>query len=360
MVLHPAYVKHDPFRVIYPFAIDAWALNFICFSIVILMLYIFNKYDPYEWKAAVDKKKAPEENAKNFTFANSMWFCASTLFLQGYTHTPRSNAGRCIVGFWWMFLLAMVFLYLTNITFFITSNKRLNLVGSAADVMAQKTIKFGVIKGGNTYHRLKSSPSLKKFWHKMNNDHANVYVKDMFEGIERVKSSNGRYALLGESPQLRYIASEKPCVLQVVGEYIVRTQYAMAVAKDSPLGGYLSGAVEALRENSILEDLERDWWNLEDRRQHCTNLTKWERAGVYSMTTNDIQGVYYVLMIGVGLSVIVFVVELIAFQVCGRKEKGKKRSNKQTEEMMTDEGDIRGSSTGAFEKTSGGAANQWI
>ncbi|XP_072033596.1 glutamate receptor 2-like isoform X5 [Amphiura filiformis] len=363
MILHPAYVKHDPFRIIHPFTIDAWFLNFICMCTVVLMLVVFNRYDPYEWRAKAEKKEAGEENADNFNMLNSMWFAASSLFLQHNGVSPRSNAGRCITGFWWLFLLVMVFLYLTNVTYFVTSNKRLALVATPGDVMAQKTVKYGTIKGGNTYHRLKSSPSLRKFWHKMNNDHANVYVKDMAEGVRRVKSSNGNYALIGETPELNYIASTKPCKLKVVGEYIARTQYALAVAPGSPLKDHLSSAIEALRSSGVLEDLERDWWDLEDRRHRCRNLTRWERSGAYTINTNDIQGVYYMLVVGVVTSFIVFLIELIYYKTCG----GKKRRAPKGGNLKTISGDgfqeerskdvEKGKGMGA---PLGASSNQWI
>ena len=327
------------------------------------MLCVFNRLDPYEWKAKVEKKEAGGEHADDYNLKNSFWFVASSLFLQGHDVSPRSNAGRCIAGFWWFFLLLMVFLYLTNITFFVTSNRRLALVGTTGDVMAQKEIKYGTIKGGNTYHRFKSSPSLRKFWHKMNNDHANVYVKNIAEGVKRVKESNGKYALLGETPELNYIASMKPCKLKVVGEYIARTQYAIAVAPGSPLKAALSSALEALRANGVMEDLERDWWDLEDRRHRCRNLTRWERSGAYSILANDISGVYYMLMIGIGASLIVFFMELLWFKVNGgKKRRSPKNVNLDTgaEGYMPSE---RNNKIGGKEiepVSSGSASNQWI
>lgn len=317
LTLHPNYVKHDPFRFVYVFSYDAWVLHGIVFVTVAALLYLFNLFDPFEWKATAEKKMTFEENAENFSFKNSLWFCASTLFLQSSDTSPRSNAGRCIAGFWWLFVLIIVFLYLTNVMFFIDSNKRLAFIKDGNDLLAQKTVKFGAVKGGNTEEFFKHTNSYRKFWHKMNNDPDMVYVQTMREGVERVRNSNGRYALLGESPELRYIASEKPCDTKIAGEYIARTQYAFAVAKGSPLAEHLSSALEALRDNGVLEDLTRDWWDLDDRRNRCHNLTRWERSGAYSLQVNDVQGIYYMLLVGIGVSVIVFVLEIVFFKCTG-------------------------------------------
>lgn len=324
LVLNPNYVKHDPFRIMYPFSIDVWCLSLFTFFLVSIMLYCFNRFDPYEWKAAAEKGIADEDKAENFNFTNSLWFCATSMFLQNSEHNPRSNASRCIVGFWWLFVLFMAFLYLTNLTFFVTSDRRLFTMRSTYDLKAQKTIKYGTVYKGNTYHYFKKTKSVKSIWHKMNNDHAKVYVKSVKEGVERVRNSNGRYAFLGESPELRYIASQKPCDLMVVGEYIARTQYSFAVAKDSPLAEYLSGAIEALRDNSIMNDLERNWWDLDDRINRCHNLTTFERAGAYSMHINSLSGAYYILAIGIVISMIAFVIDILHFKCTGGKTKPRK------------------------------------
>ena len=331
LVLNTQYVSHDPFRAIYPFTIEVWFLSIFIFVLVALMIWAANKFDPYEWKHASKAGKASEDHRKNFTLSNALWFCGSTLFLQSSDHTPRSNAGRCIAAFWYLYVLFMVFLYIVNVQFFITSQTRLNYIKDIADVKAEKTIKYGTTyKGTDTYHVFKVTKSLKSMWHKMNNDHKSPYVKDLKEGVAKVRHSNGRFTLLGQAPILRYIASQKPCDVEVTGAYLHRGQYAFAVAKDSPLGGHISSALEALRDSSVLEDLERDWWDLDDRWGRCRNQTKFERDGAYSLFVQDVNTIYYMLAVGVGISIIVFVVEIIYYKTLDGGENYPSEKKKKT------------------------------
>ena len=315
LILDPNEVKHNPFRIVYPFTIDVWFLHLIVFFIVTLLLYLYNRYDPYEWKALAENMMAEEKEADNFNFFNSLWFCASTLFLQSSDSSPRSNAGRCIAGLWWLYVLAMVFLYLTNLNFFVTSDKRLAFIRDINDLNAQKTVKFGTILDSNTNHYLEIYQ--KALWDKMNNDHADVHVNNLTEGVRRVLNSNGFYALLDESPVLDWVAKQKPCRFKVVGEYLARTQYAFAVAKGSPLAEHISAAIETIRDNGVMEDLEKDWWHTDDHTNYCQNLTEYERSGAYSYGVNDLSGVYYMLCIGMLGSVLVFLVELLCWNKCG-------------------------------------------
>ena len=362
LVLHPNRIKHNPFRIIYPFTVDVWVLSFVVFCIVALFIFIFNRWDPYEWKAAAEKGLTFPENADNFTFKNSLWFCATTLFLQSFDNSPRSNAGRCIAGFWWLFVLAMVFLYMSNLLFFVNSNRRLANIKTPNDLLSQTQIRYGTIGDGNTNHYFENI--LPAFWHEMNNDPDGVYVDNTRDGLNKVRSSNGFYAFLGESRELEWIARQKPCEFQVVGEYIARTQYGFAVAKDSPLAYHLSGAIETLRVSGVLEDLERDWWHLEDNSNYCTNMSKFERNGAYSMTVNDISGAYYLLAIGMGISILVFIGEIIFFKIVGPSDNA--QQSKTSRGAYQDRASVppSQSSQGLVQKpsptTPTGGGNMWI
>nr|XP_054756110.1 glutamate receptor 3-like [Lytechinus pictus] len=326
LLQNPYFVQHYTFRLMYPFGIEVWFINLIVFLLVALLLFLFNYFDPYEWQAAAERGETFEENGKNFNMKNSFWFCTTTMFLQSYDNSPRSNAGRTLTAFWWVFILVMVFLYLFNLTYFINSNKRLVHVKDAGDLLNQDDVVFGTVDEGSIYWYLyKSSiPEYNRIWQRMYSAQPTAFVKDVTDGVQRVRDSNGFYAFLGEAGELDYIASKRPCNLIVSGGYIVRTTYALAVQTDSPLRDQLSYAIETLRDSGVLEDLQREWWEMDtgvSYRYRCQNLTSWERQGVFSFTVNDLQGVYYMLLLGFLITFVVFILEVIVFAACGGKSK---------------------------------------
>ncbi|XP_022105896.1 glutamate receptor 1-like [Acanthaster planci] len=322
MMKHPNYVQHNPFRIMYPFGIEVWFVNLAAFFIISAMLFFFNYFDPYEWRAAAERRETFEENAENFSMKNSMWFLTSTMFLQSFDASPRSNAGRTLAAFWWVFTIIMVFLYLLNLTHFVTTNKRLVYTKTAEELLDQTEVAFGTVEKGSTFYFFKKSsvPEYQRLWQHMNTRVPSPWVNDIEDGIKRVRESNGYYAFIGEAGELSFIASKRPCDLLVSGTYITRTTYALAVQKDSPLRDQLSSAIESLRDTGVLEDLEREWWDLDVRHQECANLTTWERQGVFSLTTVDLQGVYYILLIGIILAVVTFAVESISNSCNGGKK----------------------------------------
>lgn len=333
LLKNPYFVQHYIFRLTYPFGIEVWFINLIVFLLVALLLFLFNYFDPYEWQAAAERGETFEENGKNFNLKNSLWFCTTTMFLQSYDNSPRSNAGRTLTAFWWVFILVMVFLYLFNLTFFINSNKRLVHVKDAGDLLDQDDVVFGTVDEGSIYWYLyKSSiPEYNRIWQRMYSAQPSAFVKNTTEGVQRVRDSNGFFAFLGEAGELDYIASKRPCNLMVSGGYIDRTTYALAVQTDSPLRDQLSYAIETLRDSGVLEDLQREWWEREsdiNNRYRCNNLTTWERQGVFSFTVNDLQGVYFMLLLGFLVAFIVFLLEVIFFAAFGGKSKGTRNKSR--------------------------------
>lgn len=319
LVKNPYTVHHYPFRIMYPFGIDVWFVNLFVFFCVAGLLVLYNKLDPFEWGQLASRQETFEENADNFNFSNSLWFCATTLFLQSYDNSPKSNAGRCLVGFWWLFVIVMVFLYLFNLTFFVTTNKRLVYVKDAEDLLSQTDVDFGTIDHGSTYHFFWNSPvpEYQRVHQRMITTTPNVYVQNITEAIQRVRDNNGRYAFIGEAGEIQFLASKKPCDLLVTGGFISRTSYALAVQKDSPLREQLSHAIETMRDTGVLEDLEKDWWDRKLQDERCANLTVWEKQGIFSFTIVDLQGIYYLLLLGVGCALLVFVIEFIWFSLAG-------------------------------------------
>ena len=325
LLKNPYYVTHYTFRLMYPFGIEVWFINLIVFCLVALLLFLFNYFDPYEWQAAAERGETFEENGRNFNLKNSLWFCTTTMMMQSYDNSPRSNAGRTLIAFWWVFILVMVFLYLFNLTYFLNSNKRLVFVKTANDLLNQNDVVFGTVDDGSIYWYLYKSaiPEYNRIWQRMYSAQPTAFVKNVTEGVARVRDSNGFYAFLGEAGELDYHASKKPCNLIVSGGYLVRTTYALAVQVDSPLRDQLSYAIETLRDSGVLEDLQREWWEMDQqsRRHRCANLTTWERQGVFSFTVNDLQGVYFMLLLGFAVALITFLLEVVVFAACGGKSK---------------------------------------
>ena len=71
------------------------------------------------------------------------------------------------------------------------------------------------------------------------NSRSHVFVRTYDEGIRRVRTSKGKYALLIESPKNDYINEREPCDTMKVGRNLDAKGFGVATPLGSPLRYYL-------------------------------------------------------------------------------------------------------------------------
>lgn len=85
-------------------------------------------------------------------------------------------------------------------------------------------------------HRVQRSPIplYKKMWEFMN-ARPFLFVRTYNEGIQRVRNSKGKFALLIESPKSDYINGREPCDTIKIGQNIDSKGFGVATPLGSPL-----------------------------------------------------------------------------------------------------------------------------
>ncbi|XP_071965769.1 glutamate receptor 1-like [Antedon mediterranea] len=325
LVHHPSYTTGDVLSFLYPFSLWVWLLNIVVFVVVSLIIYGINYFDPYEWRLTALRGDAYEENMDNFNLSNTMWFLTSTMLFQSFDTSPRSNAGRVMAIFWWAFVVIMVFLYISNLPFFLQSTKRLTGIRSMDEMLDRYDVQPGIVASGSTFHLLKKSKdqTLNRFFKFVEYANPSVLVSSTEQGIDLVRDKSRRFALVGESPVLAFHASKDPCDLHVTIGKIYRQSYGLAIRKDSPLKEPLSHAIELLIKNEQLHRLELNWWQ---RNNRCGNMTTWEKQGIYSFTSVDLYGIYILLALSMIASIVIFMVEFLCCDSSKHQKKSKKRN----------------------------------
>ncbi|KAG5896196.1 hypothetical protein JTB14_006644 [Gonioctena quinquepunctata] len=96
-------------------------------------------------------------------------------------------------------------------------------------------------------------------WEYMNSK-KHVFVKTYDEGIKRVRTSKGKYALLIESPKNEYINEREPCDTMKVGRNLDAKGFGIATPLGSPLRDAVNLAVLSLKEDGELTRLKNKWW----------------------------------------------------------------------------------------------------
>lgn len=135
------------------------------------------------------------------------------------------------------------------------------------DLADQTEIKYGMIKDGETERFFKNSQdnAYKKMWNYMN-QHRDLLVDKVEDGVKKVRDSKGKYAFIIESSSADFWIMKEPCDLVKVGSNINSRQYGFIVRKgNTSLKEKLDRAINALKKDKTIEKLKNKWWEADSK-----------------------------------------------------------------------------------------------
>ncbi|EAA11672.5 AGAP006027-PA [Anopheles gambiae str. PEST] len=257
--------------------------------------------DPREQPDAV-----PQATVNEFSILNSFWFALGAFMQQGCDISPRSISGRIVGSVWWFFTLILISSYTANLAAFLTVERMVTPINSPEDLASQTEVQYGTLIHGSTWDFFrKSQISLySRMWEYMNS-RKHLFVKSYDEGIRRVRTSKGKYALLIESPKNEYTNEREPCDTMKVGRNLDAKGFGIATPLGSPLRDPINLAVLSLKENGELTKLVNKWWF---DRTECKHYDK-QDASRNELSLSNVAGIFYILIGGLLVALAVALVE---------------------------------------------------
>ena len=241
-----------------------------------------------------------------YTFFNSFFFTIGGIVHHSSHVVPDTWPTRVISVFWWFFALIIVSSYTANLAAFLTVETLISPFDNAEEMAQQSEVVYGAVKGGSTQNFFRESKiaAYQKMWAFMKDK--DVFTTSNAEGIARVRKSKGRYAYLMESVSMQYIISNDnaDCQLRQVGSLLDSKGYGIAIPKDSPFRDGLSMAILQLQENDKLQLMYNKWWK--SGYQSCEK----EENVFKVLELQNVFGVFFILVVGIGASILVLVCEL--------------------------------------------------
>ncbi|XP_070553293.1 LOW QUALITY PROTEIN: glutamate receptor 4-like [Ptychodera flava] len=322
MIKKPQNTKPGVFSFLHPLSHEIWMCIVFAYVGVSVVLFLVSRFSPYEWHA-VDSPPPlfgdsgdRQEMANDFGIFNSLWFSLGAFMQQGCDISPRSLSGRIVGGVWWFFTLIIISSYTANLAAFLTVERMVSPIESADDLSKQTEIAYGTVNAGSTKKFFEESDVTvyQKMWAYMSTTEPTVFVETTQAGVERVRSSKGRYAFLFESTMNEYHNQRKPCDTIKVGNNLNSRGYGIATRKGSPLKENLTLAVLQLRELGVLLKLEKSWWV---EKGECGPPDSKSQEQANALSLSNVAGVFYILVGGLGLAM---VVALLEFCYKSRKE----------------------------------------
>uniref|UniRef100_A0A2C9JM66 Glutamate receptor n=1 Tax=Biomphalaria glabrata TaxID=6526 RepID=A0A2C9JM66_BIOGL len=347
VIKKPQSQRPGVFSFMEPLSLEVWVCIIVAYLTVSIGLFLVSRFSPVEWKKVREHQnnidwtqvRADKDGLyhNDFSLFNSFWFSMGALMFQGSDTCPRSISGRIIGGAWWFFVLIIISSYTANLAAFLTIERMINPIESADDLLNHPSIKYGAVTSGSTLQFFLNSdvPVYRQMGEYMKT-HSEVLVQSNEEGIERVLKSKGKYAFLAESSFIEYINERSPCDTVSVGGKLNNIGFGVATPRNSPLRDPINVAVLKLKEEGTLYTLHQKWWV---EKGQCGGAHQSKQKGKLSLTLSNVAGIFYILIVGLVVAIVLGVFELMCFRA-RKKEKVLLR-----EERLSGDGFLRGTNT---------------
>ncbi|XP_051013296.1 glutamate receptor 2 isoform X4 [Acomys russatus] len=350
MIKKPQKSKPGVFSFLDPLAYEIWMCIVFAYIGVSVVLFLVSRFSPYEWHTEEfedGRETQSSESTNEFGIFNSLWFSLGAFMQQGCDISPRSLSGRIVGGVWWFFTLIIISSYTANLAAFLTVERMVSPIESAEDLSKQTEIAYGTLDSGSTkeFFRRSKIAVFDKMWTYMRSAEPSVFVRTTAEGVARVRKSKGKYAYLLESTMNEYIEQRKPCDTMKVGGNLDSKGYGIATPKGSSLRNAVNLAVLKLNEQGLLDKLKNKWWYDKgecgsgggDSKVSPLNLAvlklseqgvldklknKWwydkgecgakdsgSKEKTSALSLSNVAGVFYILVGGLGLAMLVALIE---------------------------------------------------
>ncbi|XP_050817486.1 glutamate receptor 1 isoform X1 [Gopherus flavomarginatus] len=311
MIKKPQKSKPGVFSFLDPLAYEIWMCIVFAYIGVSVVLFLVSRFSPYEWHTEEfeeGRDQQPSDQTNEFGIFNSLWFSLGAFMQQGCDISPRSLSGRIVGGVWWFFTLIIISSYTANLAAFLTVERMVSPIESAEDLAKQTEIAYGTLEAGSTkeFFRRSKIAVFEKMWTYMKSAEPSVFVRTTEEGMIRVRKSKGKYAYLLESTMNEYIEQRKPCDTMKVGGNLDSKGYGIATPKGSALRGPVNLAVLKLSEQGVLDKLKSKWWY---DKGECGSKDSGSKDKTSALSLSNVAGVFYILIGGLGLAMLVALIE---------------------------------------------------
>ncbi|XP_048345839.1 glutamate receptor 1 isoform X4 [Sphaerodactylus townsendi] len=311
MIKKPQKSKPGVFSFLDPLAYEIWMCIVFAYIGVSVVLFLVSRFSPYEWhneELEEGRDQPANDQTNEFGIFNSLWFSLGAFMQQGCDISPRSLSGRIVGGVWWFFTLIIISSYTANLAAFLTVERMVSPIESAEDLAKQTEISYGTLDAGSTkeFFRRSKIAVFEKMWTYMKSAEPSVFVPTTEEGMKRVRRSKGKYAYLLESTMNEYIEQRKPCDTMKVGGNLDSKGYGIATPKGSLLRGPVNLAVLKLSEQGVLDKLKSKWWY---DKGECGSKDSGSKDKTSALSLSNVAGVFYILIGGLGLAMLVALIE---------------------------------------------------
>ncbi|XP_076314970.1 putative glutamate receptor [Tachypleus tridentatus] len=293
-----------------PFRWQVWLAVLLVLFLISTTIYFLNLYfvklrhrNPEDSNIGIESYNISLYGAQHWYW--QLWYLFGTIIQQGHL-PPLFNGTKLIVAGWWFFAIVLFNTYNGALVSFLSVPKQMKTIDSLAELVDQKNIKWTFLK--DSAHQDLFSQSSNSTVYRQIGKGATELVTSSEEGLDLVLT--GQYAFIKEKSYLDVIMSQDYqktnfCRVHIAKEEFFKVGFGIALQKNSPYLEIFNLEVMKMIQTGLLEKWRQRYW---PKRQDCKDNVKEQRIGL-----GDLQGIFLFFAIGVALSIIIFLIELLLF-----------------------------------------------
>ncbi|NWH71460.1 NMDE4 protein, partial [Piaya cayana] len=291
----------SPSAFLEPYSPAVWVMMFVmCLTVVAVTVFIFEYFSPGGYNRSL--ASGQRAGGSTFTIGKSIWLLWALVFNNSVpVENPKGTTSKIMVLVWAFFAVIFLASYTANLAAFMIQEEYVDTVSGLSDRKFQRPqeqyppLKFGTVPNGSTEKNIRSNyPDMHSYMVRYNQRG----VEDALHHLKTGKLD----AFIYDAAVLNYMArKEEGCKLVTIGsgKVFASTGYGIALQRGSRWKRPVDLALLQLLGDDEIEMLERLW---------LSGICHQEKLEVMSskLDIENMAGVFYMLLVAMGLSLLVF------------------------------------------------------
>ncbi|XP_034264602.1 glutamate receptor ionotropic, NMDA 2C isoform X3 [Pantherophis guttatus] len=298
----------SPSAFLEPYSPAVWVMMFVmCLTVVAITVFVFEYFSPVGYNQNLTSGK--KSGGPSFTIGKSIWLLWALVFNNSVPiENPKGTTSKIMVLIWAFFAVIFLASYTANLAAFMIQEQYIDTVSGLSDRKFQKPqeqyppFRFGTVPNGSTERNIRSN------YHDMHTHMVKYNQRSVEDALVSLKMGK-LDAFIYDAAVLNYMAGkDEGCKLVTIGsgKVFATTGYGIALQKDSKWKRTIDLALLQFLGDGETQKLETVW---------LSGICQNEKNEVMSskLDIDNMAGVFYMLLVAMGLSLLVFAWEHLVF-----------------------------------------------
>ncbi|KAM9207511.1 glutamate receptor ionotropic, NMDA 3A isoform 1-T1 [Dugong dugon] len=291
-----------------------WLGIFVALHITAIFLTL------YEWKSPFGMTPKGRNRSKVFSFSSALNVCYALLFGRTVTiKPPKCWTGRFLMNLWAIFCMFCLSTYTANLAAVMVGEKIYEELSGIHDPKLHhpsQGFRFGTVRESSAEDYVRQSfPEMHEYMRRYN-------VPTTPDGVENLKNAPEKLdAFIMDKALLDYeVSIDADCQLLTVGKPFAIEGYGIGLPPNSPLTSNISDLISQYKSHGFMDVLHDKWYKVVPCGKRSFVVTETLQMGI-----KHFSGLFVLLCIGFGLSILTTIGEHIVYRLLLPRIKNKSK-----------------------------------